>query len=87
MNRVELQEKLNTLLLGKPANYNYYIAHDVDKALSEWFDNSQGYYSMRADNYNFAICYVHLATVCLNIKLFHAAKVLLFFEIYKKIAH
>lgn len=45
MNRKELQEKLNALLVGESTYNMYNLCDKVKDKLNEWFDNSNGYFN------------------------------------------
>ena len=68
MNRQELQEKLNALLVGNSAYYNYEICAHIEHKLGEWFNDKNGYYSIGCNNYTFTIYYKRRGLVRFDIK-------------------
>ena len=69
MNKQELQEKLNELLVGKGAYYNASLCKVINEHLSDLeIDNTQGDYSTYYDNYTFAISWKQRRLVRFDVK-------------------
>ena len=45
MNKQELQDKLNALLVGQSTYNMYDLCRKVESKFDEWFDNSKGYFT------------------------------------------
>ena len=63
MNKAELEQKLNEALVGKEIMYNMDLIKMVKPFLNENFDNSQGYYNLRINNYTITITYKSMRVV------------------------
>ena len=69
MNRAELQEKLNALLVGESTYNIFHLADMVKNKIGEWFDNSKGYFNgVGVSGYTLRIRYKGRTLVLFDIK-------------------
>ena len=68
MNKAELQVKLDEALIGKGVYYNDKVCDYVRPLLSDWFNDTQGYYGIRVYNNTYTITYKRYGIVSFDIK-------------------